>query len=175
MHSSFSAMTLITMVVWQLRFLNNFLLCNRNREIRQMKRCMKDGNSFAFLCHDIQELEHSRQADLPRVTVVMPLKGFGEHNLHNWRSQVWEKHVLANIITVSHPYFNKTKISSFLISFSMLWIYCYPTLSNKGRHTALLSFCFLFFWGSSLFFWWVNKFSVKQLQGTHTSKLHRKM
>ncbi|KAM7512910.1 hypothetical protein LguiB_011785 [Lonicera macranthoides] len=60
----------------------------RNREIRQMKHYMKDGNSFAFLCHDIQELEHSRQANLPRVTVVMPLKGFGEHNLHNWRSQI---------------------------------------------------------------------------------------
>lgn len=49
---------------------------------------MKGGNNFAFLCHDIEDLEHSKQADLPRVTVVMPLKGFGEHNLHNWRSQV---------------------------------------------------------------------------------------
>ena len=53
-----------------------------------MKDLMRDGNSFAFLCHDINELEHSKQVKLPRVTVVMPLKGFGEHNLHNWRSQV---------------------------------------------------------------------------------------
>jgi len=60
----------------------------RNREIKQMKDLMRDGNSFAFLCHDINELEHSKQVKLPRVTVVMPLKGFGEHNLHNWRSQV---------------------------------------------------------------------------------------
>eukprot|EP00256_Glycine_max_P070696 XP_025985291.1 uncharacterized protein LOC100817409 isoform X2 [Glycine max] len=60
----------------------------RNREIKQMKDCMKNGNSFSFLCHDINELEHSYQVDLPRVTVIMPLKGFGEHNLHNWRSQV---------------------------------------------------------------------------------------
>ncbi|MED6131258.1 hypothetical protein PIB30_008298 [Stylosanthes scabra] len=30
----------------------------------------------------------SCQVNLPRVTVIMPLKGFGEHNLHNWRSQL---------------------------------------------------------------------------------------
>ncbi|CAI8619743.1 unnamed protein product [Vicia faba] len=60
----------------------------RNREIKQMKDAMKKGNSLSFLCHDINELEHSYQANLPRVTVVMPLKGFGEHNLHNWRSQI---------------------------------------------------------------------------------------
>ncbi|KAK4784497.1 hypothetical protein SAY86_018865 [Trapa natans] len=60
----------------------------RNREINRMKDSMRRGNSFAFLCHDINELEHSRQVQLPRVSVVMPLKGFGEHNLHNWRSQI---------------------------------------------------------------------------------------
>ncbi|KAK3024902.1 hypothetical protein RJ639_043217, partial [Escallonia herrerae] len=59
----------------------------RRREIRQMKESMKSGNSFAFLSHDINDLEHSKQANLPRVTVVMPLKGFGEHNLHNWTTQ----------------------------------------------------------------------------------------
>ena len=53
-----------------------------------MKDGIKGGNSFAFLCHDINELEHSNQVNLPRVSVVMPLKGFGEHNLHNWKSQV---------------------------------------------------------------------------------------
>ncbi|GFY80846.1 nucleotide-diphospho-sugar transferases superfamily protein [Actinidia rufa] len=60
----------------------------RSREIRRMKAHMKGGNSFAFLSHDINDLEHSNQVSLPRVTVVMPLKGFGEHNLHNWRSQI---------------------------------------------------------------------------------------
>eukprot|EP00261_Vitis_vinifera_P037261 XP_019078504.1 PREDICTED: uncharacterized protein LOC100264719 isoform X2 [Vitis vinifera] len=60
----------------------------RNREIKRIKDNMKGGNSFAFLYHDINDLEHSNQAKLPRVSVVMPLKGFGEHNLHNWRSQV---------------------------------------------------------------------------------------
>jgi hypothetical protein len=60
----------------------------RNREIRQMMHSMKRGNSFAFLSHNIEDLEHSKQAHLPKVTVVMPLKGFGEHNLHNWRSQI---------------------------------------------------------------------------------------
>ncbi|GAB4839023.1 hypothetical protein Ancab_028551 [Ancistrocladus abbreviatus] len=59
----------------------------RNREINRMKNSMKHGNCFAFLCHDINDLEHSNQVNLPKVTVVMPLKGFGEHNLHNWRSQ----------------------------------------------------------------------------------------
>ncbi|KAL8137023.1 hypothetical protein V2J09_003024 [Rumex salicifolius] len=60
----------------------------RFREIRQMMDSMKCGNSFAFLYHDIDTLEHAKQINLPRVTVVMPLKGFGEHNLHNWRSQI---------------------------------------------------------------------------------------
>ncbi|KAJ9688314.1 hypothetical protein PVL29_014154 [Vitis rotundifolia] len=60
----------------------------RNREIKRIKDNMKGGNSFAFLYHDINDLEHSNQVKLPRVSVVMPLKGFGEHNLHNWRSQV---------------------------------------------------------------------------------------
>lgn len=62
--------------------------CCRNKEIRKIKESMKRGNHFAFLCYDINELEHSIQVNLPRVSVVMPLKGFGEHNLHNWRSQV---------------------------------------------------------------------------------------
>ncbi|KMZ56945.1 UDP-Glc: ceramide beta-glucosyltransferase, family GT21 [Zostera marina] len=60
----------------------------RNKEIRKMKRSMKDGNSFAFICDDITDLEHSTQLKLPRVSVVMPLKGFGEHNLQNWRTQI---------------------------------------------------------------------------------------
>ncbi|XP_027925243.1 uncharacterized protein LOC114182552 [Vigna unguiculata] len=60
----------------------------RNREINRIKKNMRNGNSFAFLCHDINELEHSNQIDLPRVTVIMPLKGFGEHNLHNWKTQL---------------------------------------------------------------------------------------
>ncbi|GFP86884.1 hypothetical protein PHJA_000832200 [Phtheirospermum japonicum] len=60
----------------------------RSKEIRQMKKSMQSGNSFAFLYHDINDLEHSNQVNLPRVSVVMPLKGFGEHNLHNWRSQI---------------------------------------------------------------------------------------
>ncbi|XP_048321111.1 uncharacterized protein LOC107425495 [Ziziphus jujuba] len=60
----------------------------RNREIKRIRDGIRQGNSFSFLCHDINELEHSNQVNLPRVTVVMPLKGFGEHNLHNWRSQI---------------------------------------------------------------------------------------
>lgn len=70
-----------------------------------MKDCMKNGNSFSFLSHDINELEHSYQLNLPRVTVIMPLKGFGEHNLHNWRSQVisymtcpWNLFEVSNIL-----------------------------------------------------------------------------
>ncbi len=54
-----------------------------------MRRRIVDGNSFAFLCDDVNELEHSVQEKLPRVSVIMPLKGFGEHNLQNWRTQVW--------------------------------------------------------------------------------------
>ncbi|KAF6141729.1 hypothetical protein GIB67_027907 [Kingdonia uniflora] len=60
----------------------------RNREIRRIMHSVKGGNSFAFLYQDINDLEHSSQMKLPRVSVVMPLKGFGEHNLQNWRSQI---------------------------------------------------------------------------------------
>lgn len=60
----------------------------RNREIRKIKRNIKGGNHFAFICNDINDLEHSAQLNLPRVSVIMPLKGFGEHNLQNWRTQV---------------------------------------------------------------------------------------
>ncbi|XP_043720673.1 uncharacterized protein LOC122668152 isoform X1 [Telopea speciosissima] len=60
----------------------------RNREIRRIEDSIKRGNNFAFLCQDINELKHSNQINLPRVSVVMPLKGFGEHNLQNWRSQI---------------------------------------------------------------------------------------
>ncbi|KAJ8444472.1 hypothetical protein Cgig2_024036 [Carnegiea gigantea] len=42
----------------------------RNREIRQMKEEMRRGNSFAFLCRDINDLEHSNQVNLPRVTIT---------------------------------------------------------------------------------------------------------
>lgn len=56
--------------------------------IRRIKRNIEGGNSFGFICDDINDLEHSVQVNLPRVSVVMPLKGFGEHNLQNWRSQV---------------------------------------------------------------------------------------
>lgn len=60
-----------------------------------MKKSMEDGNDFAFLSHDINDLEHSTQVQLPGVTVVMPLKGFGEHNLHNWRTQVaYRTHIM---------------------------------------------------------------------------------
>ncbi|WOL03671.1 hypothetical protein Cni_G12391 [Canna indica] len=60
----------------------------RNRAIRRMEHNIANGNSFAFLCEDINDLEHSAQVNLPRVSVIMPLKGFGEHNLQNWRSQI---------------------------------------------------------------------------------------
>ena len=71
-----------------MRYLEHLFCSYRNREIKQMKDSMRKKNSFAFLYHDINQLEHSNQVNLPRVTVIMPLKGFGEHNLHNWRSQV---------------------------------------------------------------------------------------
>ncbi|KAK8916318.1 hypothetical protein KSP39_PZI023168 [Platanthera zijinensis] len=60
----------------------------RSRETRRLKNIIEAGNSFGFICNDINDLEHSAQVNLPRVSVVMPLKGFGEHNLQNWRSQI---------------------------------------------------------------------------------------
>ncbi|XP_051132002.1 uncharacterized protein LOC127252048 [Andrographis paniculata] len=60
----------------------------RSKEIKRIEESKERGNDFSFLCPNINDLEHSNQVDLPRVSVVMPLKGFGEHNLHNWRSQI---------------------------------------------------------------------------------------
>ncbi|THU67666.1 hypothetical protein C4D60_Mb05t27110 [Musa balbisiana] len=60
----------------------------RNRVIQCMKLNIANGNSFAFICEEINDLEHSAQLNLPRVSVIMPLKGFGEHNLQNWRTQI---------------------------------------------------------------------------------------
>jgi hypothetical protein len=53
-----------------------------------MRRKMANGHSFAFLCDDVDELEYSVQERLPRVSVIMPLKGLGEHNLQNWKTQI---------------------------------------------------------------------------------------
>lgn len=93
----------------------------RNREIKRIKGRVRAGNSFAFICNDISELEHSNQVNLPRVTIIMPLKGFGEHNLHNWRSQV----------------------GFFLFSFSMgvRGIYLFYAYANLG----IRKFPFIFF------------------------------
>ncbi|KAM7275509.1 hypothetical protein ACFE04_017375 [Oxalis oulophora] len=60
----------------------------RNREIKRINDSFRAGNAFSFLCQDINHLHHSHQAILPRVSVIMPLKGFGEHNLHNWKTQI---------------------------------------------------------------------------------------
>ncbi|CAN6451411.1 unnamed protein product [Victoria cruziana] len=60
----------------------------RNRMIEKIKDRIRRGNNFAFLCDDINDLDHYNQTNLPRVSVVMPLKGFGEHNLKNWRTQI---------------------------------------------------------------------------------------
>ncbi|KAL3825196.1 hypothetical protein ACJIZ3_021225 [Penstemon smallii] len=60
----------------------------RSKEIRRLKGSIRSGNNFSFLCYDLNDLEHSNQVDLPRVSVVMPLKGFGEHNLLNWKTQI---------------------------------------------------------------------------------------
>ncbi|XP_057839155.1 uncharacterized protein LOC131049143 isoform X2 [Cryptomeria japonica] len=60
----------------------------RGKELKRIKDAEKDGHSLAFLYPNINDLEHSAQERLPRVSVVMPLKGFGEHNYSNWKSQL---------------------------------------------------------------------------------------
>ncbi|XP_024399720.1 uncharacterized protein [Physcomitrium patens] len=60
----------------------------RARELHRIRAAEAAGNALAFLYPNVDDLEHSAQAKLLRVSVVMPLKGFGEHNLSNWRSQV---------------------------------------------------------------------------------------
>ncbi|XP_074375069.1 uncharacterized protein LOC141716790 [Apium graveolens] len=55
------------------------LLLKWLRTFGHQQNFLKHNNAFEF--------EHSKQVNIPRVTVIMPLKGFGEHNLHNWRTQ----------------------------------------------------------------------------------------
>eukprot|EP01018_Ginkgo_biloba_P027603 Gb_01222 [translate_table: standard] len=60
----------------------------RGKELKRIRDGERDGNSLAFLYTNINDLEHSAQKKLPRVSVVMPLKGLGEHNFNNWKSQL---------------------------------------------------------------------------------------
>jgi hypothetical protein len=60
----------------------------RAQELRRIREGEAAGNALAFLYPNVEDLEHSVQEKLPSVSVVMPLKGVGEHNLSNWRSQV---------------------------------------------------------------------------------------
>ncbi|KAH9554883.1 hypothetical protein CY35_08G086700 [Sphagnum magellanicum] len=60
----------------------------RAQELRRICEGEAAGNALAFLYPNVEDLEHSVQEKLPSVSVVMPLKGVGEHNLSNWRSQV---------------------------------------------------------------------------------------
>eukprot|EP00250_Pteridium_aquilinum_P006173 c16146_g1_i1 orf=125-1678(+) len=60
----------------------------RNKELRRIKEGEQSDNSFSFLYPDINDLEHSVQERLPRVSVVMPVKGVSEHSIRNWKSQV---------------------------------------------------------------------------------------
>lgn len=94
-----------------------FVFSHRNREVRRLKDNMKAGNFFGFLCQDISELEHSMQIKLPRVSVVMPLKGFGEHNLQNWRSQVRMQFNVTN--SSLRSYINLSLQKTDLLSYQM--------------------------------------------------------
>ncbi|KAG0616937.1 hypothetical protein M758_5G153300 [Ceratodon purpureus] len=60
----------------------------RAQELRRIRTAEAAGNTLAFLYPNLDDLWHSAQEKLPRVSVVMPLKGVGEHNISNWRSQV---------------------------------------------------------------------------------------
>jgi hypothetical protein len=64
------------------------LLPIRSEELRRIREGEAAGNALAFLYPNVEDLEHSVQEKLPSVSVVMPLKGVGEHNLSNWQSQV---------------------------------------------------------------------------------------
>ncbi|MQL71862.1 hypothetical protein Taro_004222 [Colocasia esculenta] len=57
-------------------------------EVIQLRIEVRQVPVAAIVDQNINDLEHSAQSRLPRVSVIMPLKGFGEHNLQNWRSQI---------------------------------------------------------------------------------------
>lgn len=65
-----------------------FAAAVRNKELKKIKEGELSDNSFAFLYPDINDLEHSVQEQLPRVSVIMPVKGVSDYSQSNWRSQV---------------------------------------------------------------------------------------
>ncbi|CAM6111174.1 unnamed protein product [Calypogeia fissa] len=60
----------------------------RGKELKQIRDSEAAGNSLAFLYTNVEDFERSVQEKLPRVSVIMPIKGIGEHHMSNWRSQV---------------------------------------------------------------------------------------
>eukprot|EP00850_Spirogloea_muscicola_P010612 SM000063S20002 [mRNA] locus=s63:263064:267377:+ [translate_table: standard] len=59
----------------------------RLKELRRILQAETD-NPFAFLSLRPEELLHSSQMRLPKVTIIMPVKVVNEHSVDNWRSQI---------------------------------------------------------------------------------------
>lgn len=61
---------------------------SRVRESRRIKAAQRAGNPLAFVNSDVATLSHDKQRQLPKVTVVLAVKGAGEASMANWRSQL---------------------------------------------------------------------------------------
>eukprot|EP00850_Spirogloea_muscicola_P018846 SM000177S03179 [mRNA] locus=s177:35680:39904:- [translate_table: standard] len=64
-----------------------YAMLTRLKELRRILHAEAD-NPFAFLISRPEELLHSSQLRLPKVTIIMPVKGVNEHSVDNWRSQI---------------------------------------------------------------------------------------
>eukprot|EP00850_Spirogloea_muscicola_P013057 SM000087S23339 [mRNA] locus=s87:49953:54292:- [translate_table: standard] len=64
-----------------------YAMLTRLKELRRILQAEAD-NPFAFLSLRPEELLHSSQLRLPKVTIIMPVKGVNEHSVDNWRSQI---------------------------------------------------------------------------------------
>lgn len=117
----------------------------RNREINRIKKCIRNGHSFAFLCHDMNDLEHSNQVNLPRVTVIMPLKGFGEHNLHNWRTQVYRTYTITTLIMLEFFWKRYKNIRAGLLWENVSWFHFLFLLSISYKIVILFFNMFFVF------------------------------
>ncbi|GAQ86905.1 Glucosylceramide Synthase (UDP-glucose-dependent) [Klebsormidium nitens] len=60
----------------------------RLQELERIRKSERKGNTLAFLSHDGGGLSYKAQSGLPSVSVILPVKGIGEHSVSNWETQL---------------------------------------------------------------------------------------
>lgn len=101
---------------------------------------------FFVTSDNIDELEHSVQENLPRVSVIMPLKGFGEHKLKIGELRYDQLHYIYIMIAVYvlDSYVPYALIIHESTDYSTLWGTTGIPVCRRERRRSGLSCCFPF-------------------------------